>query len=326
MMTARKRVGPLPTYRLAVRHSVDYSSSDHFTSDDSLRDSSSSSSSEPSSDSSVDVLSDSASSHSSSDHSSLALPSSMKPSHHLCLLVPSTAHLSTAITESPSNSSSSVSPSRKRSRSPIKFIPLSSLIRGALSFARADRLPTPKRIRSSDDVMDLEVRSTESFELSRSRGTDLEMDVDVERSDKPHSEPLIDLVEAVIDACFDFADIIRGSGIDVRAEDVTVAQDEEEGAVECTYETLGDLVHRFHDHTVEIPVHRMQAIESIQRDQGHMIVATGQQSVVLSERIRELERDNTRLRGMMDVASQRVTRLQRRELRVQGEIRQIRHL
>nr|GEZ29473.1 hypothetical protein [Tanacetum cinerariifolium] len=30
MMTARKRVGPLPTHRLAVRHSVDYSSSDHL--------------------------------------------------------------------------------------------------------------------------------------------------------------------------------------------------------------------------------------------------------------------------------------------------------
>ncbi|GJW97876.1 hypothetical protein Tco_0179684 [Tanacetum coccineum] len=52
MMTARKRVGPLPTHRLAVRHSVDYSSSDHFSSDDSLRDSSSSSSSESYSDSS----------------------------------------------------------------------------------------------------------------------------------------------------------------------------------------------------------------------------------------------------------------------------------
>ncbi|GJY94222.1 hypothetical protein Tco_0510583, partial [Tanacetum coccineum] len=44
MMTARKRVGPLPTHRLAVRHSVDYSSLDHF----SLDDSSSSSSSETS--------------------------------------------------------------------------------------------------------------------------------------------------------------------------------------------------------------------------------------------------------------------------------------
>ncbi|GKA26842.1 hypothetical protein Tco_0712951, partial [Tanacetum coccineum] len=42
MMTARKRVGPLPAHRLAMRHSVDYSSLDHFASDDSLRDSSSS--------------------------------------------------------------------------------------------------------------------------------------------------------------------------------------------------------------------------------------------------------------------------------------------
>ncbi|GJT39787.1 hypothetical protein Tco_0939652 [Tanacetum coccineum] len=50
MVTAKKRVGPLPTHRLAVRHLVDYSSLDHFALDDSSRDSSSSSSSESSSD------------------------------------------------------------------------------------------------------------------------------------------------------------------------------------------------------------------------------------------------------------------------------------
>ncbi|GKC96326.1 hypothetical protein Tco_1161768, partial [Tanacetum coccineum] len=70
MMTARKRVGLLPTHRLAMRHSVDYSSSDHFSSDDS----SSSSSLKTSSDSPTDALSDSASSRSSSDHS---LPASL---------------------------------------------------------------------------------------------------------------------------------------------------------------------------------------------------------------------------------------------------------
>ncbi|GJS25125.1 hypothetical protein Tco_0453757 [Tanacetum coccineum] len=47
------------------------------------------------------------------------------------------------------------------------------------------------------------------------------------------------------------------------------------GAIEVTYETLGDLVQR--------------------------IIATGQQSAVQSERIDELERDNTRIRGMLDV-------------------------
>nr|GEV67041.1 hypothetical protein [Tanacetum cinerariifolium] len=69
-MTARKRVGMLPTHRLAVRHSVNYSSSDPFTSDDSLRDSLKTSLEFPS-----DDLSDSSSSHSSSDHSLPALPS-----------------------------------------------------------------------------------------------------------------------------------------------------------------------------------------------------------------------------------------------------------
>nr|GEZ87807.1 hypothetical protein [Tanacetum cinerariifolium] len=41
----------------------------------------------------------------------------------------------------------------------------------------------------------------------------------------------------------------------------------QEGAAEVTYETLGDLVQRFHDHTQAIPVHRIQAIEGVQREQ-----------------------------------------------------------
>ncbi|GJY58718.1 hypothetical protein Tco_0458610, partial [Tanacetum coccineum] len=48
------RVVPLPTHRLALRYSADYSSSDHFTSDDSSRDCPSDSLSETSSDSPCD--------------------------------------------------------------------------------------------------------------------------------------------------------------------------------------------------------------------------------------------------------------------------------
>ncbi|GKC76124.1 hypothetical protein Tco_1126898 [Tanacetum coccineum] len=299
MMTASKRVRLLHTHRLDVRHLVSYSFSDHFTSDDSSRDSSSSSSSKTSSYSSSDDLS-----NSSSDHSSSALPSG---------------------------------PSRKRSRSPTTFVPLSSPILGALSPARVDLLPPPKRIRSFKFVTDLEVSPAGSSEPSRSRGTDLEMNVDVKRCDEPHSEPEIDPVETVIEACFDLADIIRGSRIDVRVEVVTVAQDEVKTSTRGTVvvsddrvthpvvpddipeSALGDLVQRFHDHTMKIPVRKVQVIESIQRDQGHMIVASSQQSTMLLERIHELERDNKRLRDMMDVASQRVTRFWRRELRVQRE-------
>ncbi|GJT80674.1 reverse transcriptase domain-containing protein [Tanacetum coccineum] len=120
---------PSPTH-------VDYSSSDHFSSDDS----SSSSSSETSSDSHADGLSDSASSRSSSDHSLPASPSGMRFSHRLCSLVPS-VHRSSAISERPSHDSSSAIRSRKRSRSPAAYVLLSSPTLGALSYARADLLP-----------------------------------------------------------------------------------------------------------------------------------------------------------------------------------------
>ncbi|GKD46205.1 hypothetical protein Tco_1270850 [Tanacetum coccineum] len=68
MMTARKRVGPLPTHRLDVRHSIDHSSLN--------------SSLEASSDFHSDASSDSSSRHSLSDHSSPNLPSTFaRPSH-----------------------------------------------------------------------------------------------------------------------------------------------------------------------------------------------------------------------------------------------------
>nr|GEY40759.1 hypothetical protein [Tanacetum cinerariifolium] len=178
-MIVRKRVGPLPTHRLAVRHSVDCSSSGHFSSNDYLRDSSSSSSLKTSLDSSIDALSDSASSRSSSDHS-LPLPSSgIRLSHHLCSLVPSIHHSSAIISARPSHDSSSVSSSRKRNRSLAASIPLSSPIPGALSYARADHLPSHRRIRSSEIATDLEVSLEDRFEPYVPRGTDLEMDVDV---------------------------------------------------------------------------------------------------------------------------------------------------
>ncbi|GKF92371.1 hypothetical protein Tco_0279090, partial [Tanacetum coccineum] len=152
MMTARKRVGPLPTYRLAVRHSADHSSLD--------------SSSEASSDFHSDASSDSSSRHSLPDHSS------------------------------PDSPSTSTGPSRKRRRSPMTSVPSLSPISGALSPVRADLIPSPKRVRGVDD--------------------------DIKRVDESHSEHEIDLVQVTIEACFDFADIIRSRGIDVRVVAETV--------------------------------------------------------------------------------------------------------
>ncbi|GJZ56448.1 putative reverse transcriptase domain-containing protein [Tanacetum coccineum] len=234
MMTMRKRVGLLPTHRLAVRHSVDYSSSDDFSSDDSSRDSSSSSSSKTFLDSSTNALSDSTSSRSSSDHSLPAPSSGMRPSHHLCSLVPSIHCSSAAISARPSHDSSSASPSRKRSRSPAASVLLSSSIPGALSYARADHLPSPKRIWSSDFATDLEVRLMLMLYADALRDKGIDARVIFEAVDR-------DEVETGTRA-----------SVEVRVDRVThpvIADDipepaQKKGAAEVTYEILGDLVQR----------------------------------------------------------------------------------
>nr|GEU74533.1 hypothetical protein [Tanacetum cinerariifolium] len=98
----------------------------------------------------------------------------------------------------------------------------------------------------------------------------------------------------------------------------------QEGAAEVTYETLGDLVQRFHDHTQAIPVHRIQTTEGIQREQGRRVVGVESAVTALTERVVELERDNQRLRGTTSIESQRVDRLQRGMSRMRREMRQMR--
>ncbi|GJU68295.1 hypothetical protein Tco_1254554 [Tanacetum coccineum] len=165
------------------------------------------------------------------------------------------------------------------------------------------------------------------------RGISLRDDTIVRVSDEPHLEQDSDPeVQAEIDECFAYADALRDRGIDARVVVEAVDQDEtetgvrglvevrvervthpvmpedipepaQEGAVEVTYETLGDLVQRFHDHTQAIPVHRIQAIKGVQREQGHNIVGVESTITALTEWVAELERDNRRLRGTMSVES-----------------------
>nr|GEW21271.1 reverse transcriptase domain-containing protein [Tanacetum cinerariifolium] len=98
----------------------------------------------------------------------------------------------------------------------------------------------------------------------------------------------------------------------------------QEGEAEVTYETLGDLVQRFHDHTQAIPVYHIQTIKGVQREQGHRIVGVKSVVTALTKRVAELERDNQRHRGTASVESQRVDRLQRGMSRMQREMRQMR--
>ncbi|GKF92628.1 hypothetical protein Tco_0279347, partial [Tanacetum coccineum] len=129
-------------------------------------------------------------------------------------------------------------------------------------------------------------------------------------SDGPHLKQDIDLeIKAEIDEC------TRGP-VEVKVERVThpvipedTPEPTQEGVVEVTYETLGDLVQRFHDHTEAILVHRIQVIEGVQREQGRRIVGAESAVTVLTERVAKLERNNKRLRGTASIESQRVDQL-----------------
>ncbi|GJU08595.1 hypothetical protein Tco_1125025 [Tanacetum coccineum] len=164
MMTARKRVGPLSTHRLAVRHSADHSSSD--------------SSSDASSDFHSDASSDSLSGHSLSDHSSLDL------------------------------SSTFAGPSRKRRRSPTTSVPALLPVSGALSPVRTNLIPSPKRVKDSGYLADVEV---DPREIS------LRDDAIVRDSNEPHLEQDIDPeIQAEIDECIAYANALRDRGIDAK--------------------------------------------------------------------------------------------------------------
>ncbi|GKE60897.1 hypothetical protein Tco_1511264, partial [Tanacetum coccineum] len=186
--------------------------------------------------------------------------------------------------------SSFVGPSCKRSRSPTKSVPLFSPIPGALSSARPDVLPPPKRIRSSDSMTDLKDCLDESSELFVPRETSLRDNVE------PHSEHDIDTeIQAKIDECIAYADALIEEGIYARVMVEAVDRGEIETSMRGMIEVIVERVmHPAVPNDIPEPAQEEGAVE---RDHGQRIVATGQQSAVLSERISELERDNTRLRS-----------------------------
>ncbi|GJY00506.1 retrovirus-related pol polyprotein from transposon TNT 1-94, partial [Tanacetum coccineum] len=217
---------------------------DYFSPDDLAQDSSSDSSSEASSDFNSDASSDSSSRHLLSDHSSPDLPSTF------------------------------ARPSRKRRRSPMTSVPTLSPVFGALSPVRVDLIPSPKMVRDSGYLADVEVDPRE---------TSLRDDVIIRGSDEPHLEQDIDPeIQAEIDECIAYADALRDRGL---------------------------MLELFHDHTEAIPVHRIQVIEGFQREHGHRIVGVKSAVTALTDRIAELERNNRRLRGTVSVESQRVDQL-----------------
>ncbi|GKD76967.1 hypothetical protein Tco_1339588 [Tanacetum coccineum] len=126
-----------------------------------------------------------------------------------------------------SSTASSMRPSRKR------WTDLEADIIKCIAYADAIRA------RGMDDRDVVETAAEEEVE-SKERDT-VEVEVD------PRVRPVVD---------YDVREFVR--------EDVS-NYIKANRVVEVTYETLGDLVQRFHDHVVEIPVYWIQVIESEQR-------------------------------------------------------------
>ncbi|GJU92828.1 hypothetical protein Tco_1317584 [Tanacetum coccineum] len=136
----------------------------------------------------------------------------------------------------------------------------------------ADLSPPPKRIRDSDSVSNLEISSEDGYESYVPREMWLRL--------PPR----------------------RRLGL----ERDTVEVESRVGPV------IEDDAHDLFSRSAEaIPVHRIQVIKSVQIFQGHEIVGVDLEVTTMTKRISALERDNTRLRSMLDVESQRVDRFQR---------------
>ncbi|GJZ66312.1 putative reverse transcriptase domain-containing protein [Tanacetum coccineum] len=182
----------------------------------------------------------------------------------------------------------STGPSRKRRRSPITSVPALSPVFGALSPVRADLIPSPKRVKDSGYLADVEV---DPREIS------LRDDAYLYRvSDEPHLEQDIDPeIQAEIDECIAYVDALRDRGIDARVVVEVVDQDETEtgmrGLVEVRVERV---THPVMPEDIPEP-----AQEGAVEVTGHRIVGVESAVIALTERVAELERDNRRLRGTM---------------------------
>ncbi|GKD14341.1 hypothetical protein Tco_1198748, partial [Tanacetum coccineum] len=228
--------------------------------------SSSDSSSKASSDFHSDASSDSYSRHSLSDHSSSDL-------------------LST-----------SAGPSRKRCRSLMTSVPALSPVFGVLSLVCADLIPSPKRVKDSGYLADVEV--------------------------DPKEMSLRDDAIAEIDECFAYTDALRDRGIDARVVVEAVDQDETETGMRGPIEVRVERVtHPVMPEDIPEPAQEgaVEVIEEVQREQGHRIVGVESVVTALTERIAKLERDNRRLSDTVSVKSQRVDRLQRGPLNENGD-------
>ncbi|GKB23301.1 hypothetical protein Tco_0862702 [Tanacetum coccineum] len=339
-LTARKSVRPLPSHRLALRytsHHLDrftfgsssgHSSSDHSSSGHSI------------------------SGHSLSGHASpdTTIADSSTPPRfvyqplaktlrcseaYLCWRSTplSTMYLPTTSESLAGDSSfeSSAGPSRKRCRSPAATMTSSIHAIRALVPSRADLLPPRKRFRDSispEDSVEEDIDANESADIEAdATGDEVVVDRDVEAGVDAGIGMEVDVGVDVEDEVEDEVESSdRGTmevGVDVVAgidiPDGMLMPDVVE-RLEQVEEGLQDI----YEHVMEIPLQRIEDIETGQRElEARSLIAGGERASLL-EQVASLERSNARLRGTMMMERARADRFRRRMSFMESELRQIR--
>ncbi|GJT81951.1 hypothetical protein Tco_1056293 [Tanacetum coccineum] len=332
LLTARKRVGPLPARILACRHASPRSSNHRSSS-------SSSSDSSPVHSSGLDASDQAHSGSLTRDvPPRLCYPLRIAPRHseafhHWCAAPLSTLYPLTTSesslgdsSEIPLHSSShSARPSRKRCRSPIDYVPSSTPVMGLLAPTRADLLPPRKRFR---DSYSSEASIEEDTEIDPIE-TEVDMTLGIGDGDD-----VIDHVEIdprdVRDATEEYeADTSAGDTVEVSIDPMSALIVEEEiiePAGEDSFDLFGtkdgivrsfkdmpidlnDVVRDFYHHMSEVRIDRIVGIETAQRRlEADQLIARGQR-VSMIEMINNLRLENLKVHAMLDIERDRMNSL-----------------
>ncbi|GJU95775.1 hypothetical protein Tco_1320531 [Tanacetum coccineum] len=348
LLTARKRVGPLPARRLASRHASPRSPDHHSSS------SSSSSDSSPVHSLGLDAPDQAHSGSSTRDVSPrLCYPPRRAPRCSEAFRRWCAAPLSTWYPPTTSESSSgdsserpmhlsshSAGPSRKRCRSPVDSAPLSMPVTGSLAPTRADLSPPRKRFR---DSYSSEASIEEDAEVGLT-GTGVDMELGIGDGDEVGDHVGIDHRDARDDTEEYEADASAGDTAEVGIDPMTAPLVEEEivepagedspdssgtrdgivRSVEDMPVDLGDVVRDFYHHMSEVRVDRIVGIETAQRRlEADQLIASGDRAR-MAEMIYSLRLENLKVRAMLDIERDRVSSLRLHMSLSQEEFCQIR--
>ncbi|GJX89801.1 hypothetical protein Tco_0343127 [Tanacetum coccineum] len=198
--------------------------------------------------------------------------------------------------------SHSFGPYRKRCRSPATTVPSSIPALGALVHTRADLLPPRKRFKdsySSDDTVEEDIDA------------DVLADIEADATAIKVAEDMD--VEAGVDVSIGMEVDVR---VDIEDKDEGEAKPSDRGTVEVGVDVVAwidipdgmlildaeerldqveKVVQDIYGHVIEIPLQRLEDIESGQRELEARSLIPGGERASLLDRIAALERRNTRL-------------------------------